>query len=277
MADSIIGVMWCRNEGDLLPHTIPAALEQVDCLMIVDDDSTDNSWDVIKSFDGQLEYAARRVDAMPTGHSDPRLFTRQHLLNQTRKRFGHQDTWVQIIESDTILLDTDVRAAIDRYAVGDVMVPWHMLNCVRRVWTPEYDLPIIPDNMPLHDYFDACHHMEQLSCYTFRPLPDIHYMSRPTPWPRGLSNYLPENISRKLKKGDNNPLVAHYGLRSPTFYHLKMKDTPMVKHPTWDVSTPESTLRTVPFFNGQWNNNPETFSPISREGWCGFLRGDCRG
>lgn len=276
MGEDIIGVMWCKNEGDLLKHTIPAALEKVDCLMIVDDDSTDDSWDVIKSFDSKLEYAVRRADKIE-GKTPPRLFARQHLLEETRRRFGYKNTWIQIIESDTILLDTDVKAAIKDYARGDVMVPWQMLNVVRRKWTDEYDLPRIPDNMPLHDYFDAAHLMEEMSCYTFRPLPKIRYEVRPTPWPRGFSNYLPKNGPRRLKRADKNPLVFHYGLRSPTHYFHKRKGYPGDKHAEWDVSSPESVRRTVPFYNGDWNDTCDTFSPISREGWITWINGNGNG
>lgn len=274
MGENIVGVMWCRNEGDLLPHTIPAALEQVDCLMIVDDDSTDNSWDVIKSFDSKLEYAVRRTDKIQPGTHE-RLFARQHLLEETRRRFGYKNTWVQIIESDTALLDTDVKLAIARYARDDVMVPWHMVNAVRREWTDEYDLPRIPDNMPLDEFYDGAHWMEQLACYTFRPLPSIHYTERPTPWPRGFSSHQTSDGPKgKMRKYDDTPLVIHYGFRSPTFYFNKMGGKPNRKYKDWDLSSPASVRRTVPFYNGTYNNAPTTFDSISRAGWCGSLRGD---
>ncbi len=274
MGDTIVGVMWCRNEGDLLPHTIPAALEQVDCLMIVDDDSTDNSWDVIKSFEGKLEYAVRRADKIQRG-THPRVFARQHLLEETRRRFGYKNTWVQIIESDTALLDTDVKTAIERYARDDVMVPWHMVNAVRREWTDEYDLPRIPDNMPLDEFYNAAHWMEQLSTYTFRPLPSLNYTERPTPWPRGFRAYQKDGTRHgKMRKKDDNPLVIHYGFRSPTHYFNKMGGVPNNKYADWDFSSPASVRRTVPFYNGTYNNNTLTFDSISREGWAGHLKGD---
>jgi hypothetical protein len=233
--------------------------------MIADDDSTDNSWDVIKSFDRQLEYKVRRADKISDTDYTPRVFSRQHLLDEVRRRFGTKDVWVQIIESDTALLDTDVREVISKYAVDDISVRWHMINACRRVWTPEYDVPRIPAGMPLHEYFDAAHWMEQISSYTFRPLPELHYTERFVPWPRGWSHYLKSDPPWKLVKHDDSPLIVHYGYRSPTFYSEKIGPS---------GGTPKKNVRsTVPFFNGAYNNHPvDTFSPISREGWKAWLK-----
>ena len=48
--DKIVGMMWNKNEGDILPFTISKALEVVDYLVMADDGSTDNSMDVMQSF-----------------------------------------------------------------------------------------------------------------------------------------------------------------------------------------------------------------------------------
>lgn len=276
MSETIVGVMWCRNEADLLPHTIPAALEKVDCLMIADDDSDDGSWDVIQSFSKRLEYTVRRAEKMSSTPYNGRMFAKQHLLDEVRRRFGTKDVWVQIVESDVSILDTDVREAIRRQSVDDVSVRWHMLNACRRVWTPEYDLPRIPSGVPLHEYYDACHWMEQISSYTFRPLPEIAYTDRGVPWPQGFSHYLTNTHPHKLQKRPDSPLLIHYGFRSPTFYSNKMaprveQGLSRIKNPAHDVSTPESVVRTIPLYNGLLNNSEATFSPISRKGWQNWI------
>lgn len=50
MAEAIVGMFWNLNEQDLLPFTLPAALEKVDQLFIADDGSTDGSWEFIQDF-----------------------------------------------------------------------------------------------------------------------------------------------------------------------------------------------------------------------------------
>ena len=242
--------------------------------MIADDDSTDNSWDVIQSFEKQLEYKFRRADKISGSPHAPRVFSKQHLLEEVRRRFGTKDVWVQIIESDTALLDTDPREAIARWAVDDLSVRWHMVNAVRREWTPEYDLPTVPDNIPLHEYFNAAYWMEQISSYTFRPLPELVYTDRGVPWPSGFSHYLSiPHPPLRLPKHPDSPLILHYGFRSPTFYYNKMRDVlnggcVSKRYPAWDFSSPESVRRTVPFYSGEFNDKHNyTFEPVSREGW----------
>lgn len=274
MSDSIVGVMWCRNEADLLPHTIPAALKVVDALMVCDDDSDDASWKIIKSFESQLEYCVRRKEVLydTPYRNTPSVFGRAHLLDEVRRRFGYKNTWVQIIESDAMVLDTDIRKVIREQSRDDVAVRWHMLNAIRTSWPANLDTPRIPTDMPLDQYFDACHWMEEMSVYTYRPLPGIQYGSRPVPWPHGFSQYYSDNSYEKLRKLPESPLVLHYGFRSPTFYYNKMK--PILNgaraHPRyldWDLSSPEAVKRTVPFYN----NTYDSFSPMTREGWKTWL------
>lgn len=273
MSDIIVGVMWNRNEGDLLPHTIPMALKAVDCLMIVDDDSDDNSWDIIKSFDKKLEYSVRRSDKIDDTPYSETVFARQHLLDEVRKRFGTKDVWVQVIESDSAVLDTDIHDAIQRCAIDDISVKWHMINACRREWCPKYNLPRIPNEISLYDFYDSAHWMEQVT-YTFRPLSELLYTERVTPWPQGFSHYSKSNFSPKLIKSEDSPLIAHWGWRSPIYHYSRVKKagrTLYPKYPSWDLSSPETIKNTVPFFNGEYNNSDLTFEPISRKGWQSWL------
>ncbi|MCI0558179.1 MAG: glycosyltransferase family 2 protein [Nitrososphaera sp.] len=187
---NVVGVMWARNESDLLPFTMEHALKQVDALLFIDNDSTDNTFDIAKSF--KLEYCVRASDV----GTDPALAGRQHLLEEVRRRFGWKDTWVQVIESDSILLETDVRRAIREYSTG-VSVIWHMLNATKKDWTAL-------------DY-DWAYWYEPLT-YTFRPLPELAYDKVRKPWPRGFSHYPCEH---KHHQDADSPLILHYGFRSP--------------------------------------------------------------
>ena len=188
---NVIGVMWARNEADLLPFTMEHAIKQVDTLLFIDNDSTDNTFDIAKSF--KLEYCVRASDV----GSDPASAGRQHLLEEVRRRYGWKDTWVQVIESDSILLETDVRHAIANYS-NDYSVVWHMLNAI-----------------------DGKASWYETLCYTYRPLPELYYPTKRIPWPRGFSHYpVPQ-----LKHQDaGSPLILHYGFRTPD--HPKAKGRP---------------------------------------------------
>lgn len=263
MPEQIIGVMWAKNEGDLLPYTIPAAQKMVDALLVVDDDSTDNSYDVMKSF--KLDYLARKRDI---GYD-----TRQHLMDITRQWYGHKDTWVQIIESDTILdPEIPLRDLYAKWAVKDVGVTFHMLNCVRRDWDNEYDrAPTFGPGREPWVVLPEAHYMERL-LYAFRPLPGLSYLDqRRVPWPRGFAQY---GYSERRKRRVDNPLVWHYGFRSPTHYYNKMKAAGRKKtgkYTEWRFDNPQAVKDTVYLYNGVWNRHPIDVFPTTRECYGNWL------
>lgn len=260
---NIIGLMWAKDESDIIEQTIEDALKHVDTLMVADDDSIDGTWEIIKSYSNRLEYIAQRKHHIKNEH--PLQWARQHLLDETRKRFGYKDTWIQIVESDIMILDTDIREAIKRFCRDDVSVSWQTLNAVRHEWKPENDE--YPNwSKSIEEVMPYAHWMEVMT-YSFRPLPGLYYTSERKPWPRGFSKY---NGKEYRKKKHNSPLLAHFGYRGPNHFYNKYKGRSISKHPTWDTSSVESILRTVPIFNGTWNNKKETFL-MSRKGWIGWL------
>ena len=102
--------------------------------------------------------------------------------------------------------------------------------------------------------------------YTFRPLPDLHYQSGIwRPWPSGFSRYYSGTIDVDQRDADT-PLLAHYGFRGPT--HFKKKYATMGgrhrRYQTWNLTSRETILQTVPFFNGDWNGKAY---PMNRQGW----------
>jgi len=270
MSESIIGIMWAKNEADVIKEVIEDALTKVDALLFADDDSTDGTWEIVKSFGNKLEYAARREDTNKGKYPD-RLWAKQHLLDEVRFRFGMKDVWVQVIESDIMILETDIREVVSKYSNFDVALDWHTLNAIRPIWTLE------DDSWPnwersIKEVLTNAHWMEIMT-YTFRPLPKIDYVLDYRPWPRGFSNYITSGVrSRGKKKRSDSPLLAHYGYRSPKHMSNKYGSVRYDKNPTWDTSTPESVLKTVHFFNGAWNTGSDTF-PMSRKGWNSWLTG----
>lgn len=261
MATNIIGMMWNRNEGDILEEIITEAIKHVDLLYIADDGSTDNSWEIIKDME------ARTCVIIPQQYPDRRdPGQRQSLLDTIRLRHKPEDTWVQVIESDIMILDTDVREAIRTRAVGDVAVTWQTLNGVREVggWdNGEDEYPrwtrSIKEVLPL------AHRIENMT-YTFRPLPDLYYQSGIwRPWPSGFSRYFKGVVDVDQRDSDA-PLLAHYGFRGPT--HFKKKYNHMgerhSRYRDWNITSRDAILTTVPYFNGAWNGKA---FPMSRQGW----------
>lgn len=262
---NIVGMMWNKNEGDILEETIHDALGHVDSLFLADDGSTDDSWAIMQSMAeaySQIEHIQQKPDPKDKAQRDS-------LLNEIRRRYKPEDTWVQIIESDIMILETDVREAIRDYAINDLGVTWNTLNGVRRPGTwkevdtyPDWEASIV-DILPL------AHYME-IMLYTFRPLPELKYKQDTwRPWPAGFSAYTNETLKVR-SRAHGSPLLAHYGFRGPTHFYNKFlgSRTRHSKHPTWDLSSPAKVEETVSFFNGEWNN--EHIFKMSRAGWIGF-------
>jgi hypothetical protein len=257
MSEHIVGMMWNKNEGDILAYTIADAVGKVDSLFIADDGSTDRSWDVINASKGwfdNIEHIQQAPDK-----NDPAQ--RTALLNEIRRRYKSEDTWVQVIESDIMILDTDVRKAIKERAIADTCVKWSLINAVippDRDWD-EFDTYPHWDG-PIQEIMTHGHWIEEMT-YTFRPHPELYYSGPWRPWPKGFGAF---GVAKQPVTGDYTPLLAHYGYRGPTHVHEKYGDKKVRKYPSWDFTSPEAAKRTMYYFNGQWNSNAW---PLSRHGY----------
>lgn len=256
---NLVGMMWNRNEGDILEETITEALKHVDSLFIADDNSTDNSWEIIKSLANsrkdKIEYIRNKRDPRDQGQ-------RQSLLDEIRRRYKPEDTWVQVIESDMMILETDIREAVKTQACHDVAMCWLAWNALRlpNTWKEVDTYP--KWTRPIKEIMDRAGFMEHM-VYTFRPLKEIYYdPNRWRPWPRGF------NKDIHLKKTGTIPILLHYGYRGPTHFYTKYRSNPNVfkqKYPNWDLTSPETVDKTVAYFNGEFNYKRS--HPASRAGW----------
>lgn len=259
MADQIVGIMWNKNEGDILHFTISKALEHVDHMYLADDGSTDDSFKIMQSF-------AQHPKVKFVHQINPKFDKRTSMLTHIKKRYKPENTLVQVIESDITILDTDIRTAWAKYNSNNVSMCWHLVNATDpNKWQDESGC--FPTwERPIDSVMTEGHWMEEMSNYTFRPFPDIHFMPGDSkPWPRGFGSY---GVTSKLKLHKDAPLLAHWGYRGPTHWLHKYNPTkdPKKLHRKhhWKIGTVEQVKANVPFFNGVWNRN--TF-PLNREGW----------
>ena len=262
--DHIVGMMWNRNEGDILEEIIENALPHVDSLFIADDGSTDDSWPYIQSIARRRPDKIEYIRNQRTNSVDRQ---RTPMLGEIRKRYKAETTWVQIIESDVMIVDTNIRDCIAKFAVEDMALTWQTLNAVRRPGTwaefdtyPKWKKPI-KEIMPYQ-------HLLEAMLYTFRPLPMLYYDQRFwRPWPKGFSNYTKNHV-KVTTKYKEAPLLGHYGYRGPMHVYRKFnpegKKKCMSPNGVWDFSTPATVEATVPFFNGGWNKGCRA---MSRGGW----------
>lgn len=270
MADTIVGMMFAKNEVDILPKTIPEAIKLVDSLFIADDGSVDGTWDLIKYFKHAYPDKIEHIQQLPSKR-DPAQ--RNSLLGEIRNRYKPENTWVQMIEADIVLYTNDLHATIANANKNNVNICWHNMNAARADWSDIHSFyPHWPEDiskvMPLF------HWIEEFPAYSFRPLPKLEFDSNNwRPWPRGFTNYLTEE---QLKRGPRAkmkmpPLTLHYGYRGPTHLWTKWQrnpnksDRPMIKHGI-DYTSLETLTNTFPYFNGKYNRNPHTLSnPV--EAW----------
>ena len=140
MPDYIVGLMFNKNEGDILQEIIEAALPHVNSIMIADDGSMDKSWDIIQSIQNKhkdkVEHIQRNPNTVDKGQ-------KQSLLDKIQQRYRPENTLVQIIESDIMIVDTDIRKAFKERSNG-VYLNWILLNAARegkRGWEGADDYP----------------------------------------------------------------------------------------------------------------------------------------
>ena len=261
MPETIAGMMFAKNEADILRETMTDAMRHVDVLYVADDGSTDGTWavisDVAEAFKGRV-FPQRKPDALDPGQ-------RSSLLRAIKKNHRAEDTWVQVVEADVFLLDTDLRAAIAKHKVSDLAVSWQTLNGVRPkgTWKGVDTYPTW--TAPIREILPVCHFMEVM-IYTFRPLEKLDY--KPIfwrPWPQGWTQYTKDPVERRRKEADS-PLLLHVGYRGPTHFYQKYKSMGKRhrRYSTWDLTSVAKVEETVSFFDGSWNGHP---FPASRAGW----------
>lgn len=257
--------MWAKNEGDIIHETIADALRHVDTLMIADDGSTDNTWEIIQHAQKFWPDRIEHIQRQPT-QQDPGQ--REALLTEVRRRYKPEDTWVQIVEADIFILDTDLSALCKNET--KIGISWQTLNAVRAPGTWR-DVDTFPNwKEPIRKIMPLAHRMEVM-LYTFRPLPALHYdRGRWRPWPQGFQRYVSQPLKTYAKREDS-PLLLHVGFRGPTHFHLKYRSMGKRhrRYPTWNLTSPEAVERTVPFFNGVWNGGGHE---ASRKGWIDWLK-----
>jgi len=259
LSEHIVGMMWNKDEGDLLPYTIASALQNVDTLVIADDGSTDNSWDIIQGFayahKDQIEHIQRKPNRADKGQ-------RQSLLNYIQKRYRPEDTWVQILESDIMILETDIRRAIKERS-NDAQLKWQLLNASPVPGQSWSDIDEFPNwSKPIQEIMTHAHRLE-LMPYTFRPFKELQYdYGAWRPWPQGFTRV--PSTSKTIT--DYTPLLAHYGYRGPTHFYKKYGRTGArhSRYRNWDLTSVETITKTVYFFNNVWTKHA---FPMSREGW----------
>lgn len=260
--DTIVGMMWNLNEADVLEETITAFLPHVDSLFIADDGSNDGSWDIIKSLKASTS-KIEHIQQKPSPKVDKGQ--RNSLLNEIRRRYKPENTWVQTMESDmTIAPFIDLRDNLSRSTVLDMAMYWRTWNAIRDVgsW---YEVDTYPNwNEPVLKLMNKAHRLEDMM-YTFRPLPDLFYGNRWRPWPNGFARYM-TGVIREDRWKPQPPVIVHYGHRGPTHFWEKYKHLGNFhpRYKNWDLRSVGSVELTVSYFNGDWNGKG---FEISREGF----------
>lgn len=257
----IVGLMFCKNEGDVLPVTIPAAMRLVDSLFISDDGSGDGSWEIIKYFHqnypDKIELIRQQPDQKDQGQ-------RQALLNEVRNRYKPEDTWVQVIDADMILHTDNLRQTIEINATKDSIVNWVIMNAVRQNWEGVHQFyPHWPED--IRKIMPLFHRLEKVT-YSFRPYPELYYTPEWKPWPKGFGKYVKNrDDNTPLATKETVPLILHYGYRGPTHVYKKLGGRPKDKYGQ-EYDSIESVSRTFNFFNGTYNIGPFV-KEDPREAW----------
>jgi len=234
--------MCVKDEADLLPLVYPHIREQVDYLYVYDDFSQDNTWELVKHSD----YAIRAVDDLariqiprPNYH---------HLLEKIKDNFAGEEVWVFITMGDRFFMNK-LPVQIVEEANADI-VEGVQCDFLRPPWDPWTE-----ENDPWPD----CSKIKEICTY---PKPSencivayklynwMSYLEAAYPWPSGLGKC---KVQYKGESHFNKPWLAHYGRRTPKAHMWRYASgsrKQSIKYKDWDLSSVESTIRTVKFFNG---------------------------
>lgn len=255
--EQFIGMMFCKNEADIIEQTVRDAASKVDQLFISDDGSSDNSWKIIQSLKNEIDnitWIQREPNSKDAGQ-------RQSLLNKIKLQFRPEDVFVQIIEADVFLLNEPRN--FTQCAIEDIAITWKSLNAVRKSWK---GIDTYPNwNTPIKEIMNLAHEMPPM-LYTFRPLPKINYSDQWRPWPSGFSYYIKGEVKQKRNELENHPILLHCGYRGPTHFYQKYKEMGRIhkRRLNWDISSIEAIERTV----GHFTTYPDKAKP-----WKEFLNG----
>lgn len=269
--DHIVGMMFCKNEADIISTTILDAFRHVDSLFISDDGSTDKSWDIIKYFKQAYPDKIEHIQQKPDPNDQAQ---RTSLFLEIQKRYKAENTWVQVVEADMILYTSDLRSQIRVANRSDVLVEWDIMNAVRPHWEGVHEFfPNWPED--IRNIMPKFHRLETL-VYTYRPLPGLYFTPEWRPIPRGFGVYLEMDASyvripRKQLTVKDVPLLCHYGYRGPThsmfkWNNRKNKSAPIISRHGEDFTSIESLLKTNNYYNGTYNRNACT-SDTPEEAW----------
>jgi hypothetical protein len=202
-----VGIMCCRDEGDLLPQVYPHIRERVDYLYAYDDGSIDGTWEFLKYAD----YAIRKEDdtnrpgiARPNYH---------HLLEKIKADFKGEEVWCFITMGDRFFLNKEPRQIVeeagDHTAVNGVQLDFlrHRID----PWTEENDpWPDLGNIRNLCRWF----RFDEQCCVAFRLDDRLSYLEAKYPWPRGMQ-YGSIQYSLGEKISVDMPYFEHQGRRTP--------------------------------------------------------------
>lgn len=260
--DHIVGMMFCKNEADVLPVTIPAALQLVDSLFISDDGSTDKSWEIIQYFKQaypKVEYIQQKPNPSDQGQ-------RQDLLNEIRRRYRAENTWVQAIDADMTLHTKDLHALIETNKREDMTVLWAVMNAVRDYWDDVHQFyPYWPED--IRTIMPKFHRIETVT-YSYRPMPDLYFTPIWRAWPKGFGKYLTPGSTDRPQPGTPPALLLHYGYRGPTHMRSRWDPTkPLINRHGVNFASVETVNSTSPYFNGLYNRDERYVSTDPLEAW----------
>lgn len=265
--DNIVGLMFCKNEADIIKVTIPSAMQHVDSMFISDDGSTDGSWEIIQYFKQQYPDKIEHIQQKPNPKDQGQ---RQDLLDEIRRRYKPENTWVQTLDADMTLGITDLRSVIAKNHRENVSVKWALMNAVRDYWEGVHHFyPHWPED--IRNIMNKFHRIETIP-YTYRPLPGLYFPPEWRPWPKGFGAYMTPGSADRHHDLENPPLMLHYGYRGPTHMMARWNRRPvkpqsLITNRGEDYTSVETINATNLYFNGTYNRDSRYVFASPFEAW----------
>lgn len=211
----VVALMMSKDEADIIA-TVLAGWRAQDIPVLAIDDSSDGTFDILRSFDNVT--ALRQRDHFPDGAPGMSIWVMNPLLELKRRRFG-PDTWVLIANADELWYHAPRRIAAAMEAEGAGILLARMCN----------HLPH-PEDAPHFDFEAgrwqpekaALPLAERLPWYTAYWLEHRGFLDRP-----GLAFAPGQGLLPPGTEGpvfSRRPLIQHHSIRDPLQAVARAKD-----------------------------------------------------
>lgn len=247
----IIGTLDTKSDGDILTEVLDQAAPLFDAIYAYDDDSLDNSFDVLKAHKA-VSKLWRSSDFSEAEKSRYKQHRRGWLLEQVKKDFPYnkEEIWIVRLEGDRFFMNQSPKEIVERAVLAGMDSRCGVMLDFKRHrlegWPSHIDT--YPKwngsirNIQRWFFIDDVH---STVAHKVCDYIDYKFSNRPRPWPGGckLNDCNRETLTTDMA------FFEHHGRRSPKYAYWSRKSGNRLasrkEDVSWDHTSPETIFETI--------------------------------